>query len=114
MQKIIGVLVVLTAALVQPALAAKQLKTPAPGIVCDIYFCADKSGLSVQLTAKYIGSKAANRLKKADQNSLTHFTFSNGIYCDAEAKICRTDRYFDAKGNPSPLDRHYTDLLFGQ
>ncbi|WP_342168421.1 YcgJ family protein [Serratia nevei] len=39
-----------------------SLSTPAPGVVCDSYFCADADGVSDALTTKYLGAKKGKQL----------------------------------------------------
>lgn len=39
--------------------------------------------------------------------------FSNSVLCDAKAKGCRKERYFDAVGKPfGEIDKTTTRLLF--
>ncbi|MEQ4958857.1 YcgJ family protein [Enterobacter hormaechei] len=99
------------------ASAAKQnkLNSPAKGIVCDAYFCADAAGLSDFLTIKYLGKKKGEQLASQGKFNREVFTFSNGVYCDTKEKICRKDRYFGTDGKPTgDVDRITTHILFPQ
>lgn len=92
-----------------------SLSTPATGVVCDRYFCADAHGISDPLTARYLGAKKGQQLAAQGEFDRTAFTFANGIYCDTKEKVCRKDRYFGADGKPSgAIDDATTQLLFGQ
>ena len=94
---------------------ANVVRSPAHGVLCDRYMCANDKGISRSLTARYVGKRAAKRLFSQGDFSLTEFTFANGVFCDAKARICRTNRYFDANGTRSgAVSRKYTDLLFGK
>ncbi|WP_436883574.1 YcgJ family protein, partial [Enterobacter asburiae] len=89
------------------------LRSPAKGVVCDSYFCADATGISDVLTTKYLGAKKGKQLVARGEFDRTAFTFANGIYCDTKEKMCRKDRYFGADGKPSgAIDRPATQLLF--
>ncbi|WP_095147821.1 YcgJ family protein [Pseudomonas sp. Irchel s3a18] len=109
----------LLAAGVMPAAHAKQPaanQSPAPGVLCDRYVCADDKGISHELTEKYLGKKAAaNTLFAMPDVDLTEFTFANGIFCDVKERLCREDRYYGANGERSgAISRKYTQLLFGE
>ncbi|ECB7137485.1 hypothetical protein E1A04_23680 [Salmonella enterica subsp. enterica serovar Virchow] len=100
-----------------PAGAAEHnlLSTPASGVVCDWYFCADATGISDALTTKYLGAKKGKQLAAQGEFDRQTFTFANGIYCDAREKTCRKDRYFGADGKPSgKIDGKTTQWLFAQ
>ncbi|WP_048796433.1 YcgJ family protein [Serratia sp. 506_PEND] len=91
------------------------LRSPAKGVVCDVYFCADATGISDVLTTQYLGAKKGKQLAAQGDFDRTAFTFANGIYCDTKEKVCRKDRYFGADGKPSgKIDRTTTQLLFPQ
>jgi hypothetical protein len=112
---ILGLAVI--AALAAAACAAPPksgaVHSPARGVVCDQYFCADKLGISNGLTAQYLGQGAAARLVAQGDFVRTAFTFSNGIFCDTIARRCRKDRFYQAYGKRSPISLKYTALLFG-
>ncbi|GAA5629186.1 hypothetical protein Brsp05_04485 [Brucella sp. NBRC 12953] len=112
---ILGVAVI--ASLAAAACAAPQkagaVHSPARGVVCDQYFCADKLGISNGLTAHYLGKAAAARLIAQGQFVRTEFTFSNGIFCDTIERRCRQDRFYQVYGKRSPISLKYTALLFG-
>ncbi|MGQ8702584.1 YcgJ family protein [Serratia marcescens] len=92
-----------------------SLRSPAKGVVCDAYFCADATGISDTLTTKYLGQKKSQQLAAQGAFDRTVFTFTNGVYCDTREKMCRKDRYFGADGKPSgKIDRKTTQWLFAQ
>lgn len=92
------------------------VRSPAPGVLCDRYVCANDQGISRALTRKYLGKKAAaNEVFTASGVDLTEFTFANGIFCDVKERLCRVDRYYGANGQRSgAVSRKYTKLLFGK
>lgn len=91
------------------------LRAPAKGVLCDPYICADGQGISRELTAKYLGAKAAaGKVFTTNGVDLGQFTFANGIFCDVGEKLCRQDRYFGSDGKRSgKVSQTYTALLFG-
>lgn len=102
-------------AVVTCAMAAehKKLTSPASGVVCDIYFCADAKGISDALTTRFLGNTRGEKLKAQGMFDRTAFTFANGIYCDVKEKVCRKDRYFGTDGKPSgAIEKNTTRLLF--
>lgn len=118
MKKIITMLLYIIAGGV-PVLACaaehNPLRSPAKGVVCDVYFCADATGISDALTTQYLGAKKGKQLAAQGDFDRTAFTFANGIYCDTKEKVCRKDRYFGADGKPSgKIDRTTTQRLFAQ
>lgn len=99
-----------------PAHAAKQvaLRSPAPRVLCDRYVCADGKGISLELTQKYLGKKAATKLASQGDFDRTEFTFANGVFCDVKERLCRADRYYGADGKRrAAVNKKYTELLFG-
>lgn len=107
---------VLLALVVMPVYAAhSSLQSPAEGVLCDHYSCADgKTGISRDLTEKYLGKQAAATLDAQGAFDTSAFTFSNGIFCDTKERLCREDRYYGADGKPSgAVSSEYTKLLFG-
>ncbi len=95
--------------------ATKALRSPAKGVVCDTYFCANAQGVSTSLTARYLGKKKSAQLDALGAFDRTAFTFANGVYCDTKEKVCRKDRYFGADGKPSgAIDAVTTRQLFGR
>lgn len=98
----------------QPRPAA-WVRSPAPGVLCDPYMCANDKGISRSLTERHIGRRAAARLFSQGDFSRTEFTFANGVFCDVNGRICRMNRYFDANGKRSgAVSKKYTALLFGK
>lgn len=92
-----------------------KLRLPTKGVVCDVYFCADVTGISDVLTTKYLGAKKGRHLASQGEFDRSAFTFSNGIYCDTKEKVCRKDRYFGVDGKPSgEIDSKTTQWLFTQ
>jgi hypothetical protein len=93
-----------------------KIQSPAPGVLCDRYLCANDKGISRELTEKYLGKKAAaNKLFAVVDINLTEFTFANGIFCDAKERLCREDRYYGANGQRSgAVSKKYTEVLFGE
>ncbi|HGM5323934.1 TPA: YcgJ family protein [Serratia marcescens] len=95
--------------------AKNQLQSPSLGVVCDKYFCADTSGVSVSLTEKYLGKKRSLQLTSQGEFDHSEFTFANGIFCDVKEKVCRKDRYYGVDGKRGgAIDQKTTSLLFGQ
>ncbi|PIJ48607.1 hypothetical protein BL250_15470 [Erwinia sp. OLTSP20] len=109
--------VLLLLAFVLPTANAAErsaLRSPATGVVCDAYLCADASGVSAKLTRLWLGKRAGERLIAQGEFDHSAFTFANGVYCDVKTRSCRKDRYFGADGQPSgALDIRTTRLLFG-
>lgn len=94
------------------AKTTSALKTPAKGVVCDKYVCADSKGLSKALTTQYLGKKQANRAFAYSDTDLTEFTFANGTFCDTKTQLCHVDRYFEGNGKRSAVAPKTTQLLF--
>lgn len=94
--------------------AMKPLRSPAKGVVCDAYFCANAEGVSTTLTARYLGKRKGAQQDAQGAFDRTAFTFANGVYCDTKEKVCRKDRYFGADGKPSgAVDITTTEQVFG-
>jgi hypothetical protein len=92
-----------------------SIRSPAPGVLCDRYLCANEKGISRELTSRYLGKKAAARLFSQGEFSLTEFTFANGIFCDVKERLCRENRFYGANGKHSgAVSEKYTALLFGK
>ncbi|MHA3902443.1 YcgJ family protein [Castellaniella sp. WN] len=110
-------LALLLATSVMPAHAKQRtsLRSPAPGVLCDRYTCANGTdGVSHELTEKYLGKKAATRLYSQGDFDPTEFTFANGIFCDVKERLCRENRYYGEGGKRSGvISKKYTKLLFG-
>lgn len=93
---------------------ADAVFSPARGVVCDPYMCADQKGISFGLTASYLGDEAENKLLSQGDFDLTEFTFTNGIFCDVKERLCREDRYYGADDKRSgAVSEKYTAMLFG-
>lgn len=110
----------LTAALLcgPSAAMASGVFLPAAGVVCDIkgHFCADREGISMGLTTRFLHKDAQERLSRtlgegADVH-LWEYTLSNGVHCDAHERQCYTDRYY-----PRTADKYETKItqhLYGK
>ncbi|CAE6864790.1 hypothetical protein R75465_07882 [Paraburkholderia aspalathi] len=111
-------LAILLAVGVMPAHAEQgaTLQSPASGVLCDRYLCANDKGVSRELTKRYLGTKAAaNKLFTTSDTDLTEFTFANGIFCDVKERLCREDRYYGANGQRNgAVSNKYTKTLFGE
>ena len=94
------------------AKTAPALKTPVKGVVCDKYVCADKTGISKALTAKYLGKSKAQKAFSQGSFDTTQFTFANGVFCDTKTQLCHVDRYYDGNGKHSAVEPKTTQLLF--
>ncbi|EHN8908253.1 hypothetical protein F6T93_001518 [Enterobacter hormaechei] len=91
------------------------LLNPAPGVVCDAYFCADTEGVPDRLTQKYPGDKQAKMLREAGRFDRRAFTFLNGTHCDTGEKACRQNRYYNADGKPAgAVEVTTTQMLSGR
>jgi hypothetical protein len=103
---------------VMPAHAKQRatIQSPASGVLCDRYVCANDKGISRELTEKYLGKKAAaNEVFTSSDVDLTEFTFANGIFCDVKERLCREDRYYGANGQRTgAVSKKYTNALFGE
>lgn len=96
--------------------AAKKdmLTSPADGVLCGRYFCADHDGISDRLTAQYLGEDAAYRLLAQADFDRTSFTFANGLFCNLKEQRCYEVHNRDARnGTRSPISLYYTSVLFG-
>jgi len=94
---------------------AGRIRSPARGVLCDRYLCADEQGVSRRLTQRYLGEKAAARLFSQGGFDRARFTFANGVFCDTKARVCRENRYFGPDGKRSgAVSKKYTPLLFGR
>lgn len=91
----------------------EDVYSPKQGVICDQYVCADDKGISQPLTKQFLGSTAATKLASQGAFNVTEFTLMNGIFCDTKERLCREDRYFDAKGKRSAVSEKYTKMLFG-
>lgn len=90
-----------------------SLHSPAKGIVCDQYFCANADGVSVALTEHYLSKKEGHNLVAQGDFDHSRFTFANGIHCDIKERTCYKDRYFGRDGKPSDdIDTVTTQTLF--
>ncbi|WP_320734212.1 YcgJ family protein [Enterobacter kobei] len=93
---------------------AKNITFNHEGVLCDSNFCADKNGISMSLTKKYLGYSIAKKLEAGlTQRTPSEFTFSNGVFCNASLKTCFETRYFNPDGKYGGAVNHvYTEWLF--
>ena len=97
---------------------AAELDFPQSGVVCDrgAGYCADKHGLSLPLTQRYLGAAARRHLQVAfgngQQVNFQEFTFSNGVHCDTTQQQCFQDRYYPR--TPDKRETALTHYLFGE
>ncbi len=83
------------------------LRSPAAGVLCDRYFCADSHGISNGLTEQYLGKAVADKLVAQGNFDRSSFTLANGIFCDVNEQRCYEDRYRDTQsGKRSPVSLH--------
>jgi len=91
---------------------ASSVYSPEKGIICDkkAGFCVDSQGISLGLTGEYLGKKHERTWSKRITRDFdtTVFTFSNGLNCDTNKKICKKSKW-DDKPNA-----HWTKVLFGK
>ncbi|EKS6735951.1 hypothetical protein OR233_004439 [Enterobacter asburiae] len=85
------------------------------GVICDIYFCVNREGVSVDLTLKFLGEKKAKKLAGGSSFRNSHeFTFSNGVHCNSKIKKCFSSRFYNQNGEVDGVQRQdYTNWLFG-
>lgn len=91
--------------------SSSSLNSPKPGVLCDQYFCADQKGLSKALTGNYLDQTKARKIPGGD---VSKFTYDDGTFCDANARKCYVDRYFDSNGQRSAVNYDATQKLFGR
>lgn len=89
-----------------------KLNSPRDGILCDSYICADKNGLSKDLTVSYLNQSKARAITGSGTD-LTQFTYSDGTFCDAKTKLCHVDRHIERNGKRSAINYDATEKLFG-
>jgi hypothetical protein len=89
-----------------------RLTSPAQGVVCDVFFCADANGVSDALTTKFLGKVRGDQLSAMGDFDHSAFTFANGIFVTRRRKyVARI--VFDADGKRSgSIEDNTTRLLF--
>ena len=93
---------------------AKNVYSPEQGVICDkkSHFCVDSFGISMGFTKDFLGQKSVDKFMKMTDNlkdlDTTIFTFSNGLNCDTNKKICKKSKW-DEKKNVQ-----WTQILFGK
>ncbi|MFD0706757.1 YcgJ family protein [Photorhabdus akhurstii] len=87
---------------------------PGKGVVCDKKgkYCADQQGVSIKLTERYLGKKAAGRLKKefgdGQYIDFSSYTLSNGVHCESKEKKCYKDRYYPQ----TEVNKEFTQKMY--
>jgi heat shock protein HslJ len=86
--------------------------SPRQGVICDSVnqFCVDSDGISVALSAEIFGAEAREKwqdILDSEDFDPTSYSMSSGLYCDSQARICKTVRW-DEQINP-----FWTKTLFG-
>ena len=94
-------------------LNAGSVYSPSKGVICDrkAGFCTDSYGISLGMTKEYLGARASKKWSRIlnDRSFDTkHFTFSNGVSCDTNRKVCKKSKWDDN------ADAHWTRVLFGR
>jgi len=94
---------------------AADITSPSRGVVCDkkAGFCVDNQGIAMGLTELYLGKAAEDKLQTtlSDDVNLTEYTFSNGVYCDAQEMQCYKDRHYPR--TPDKRESKMTQQIFG-
>ncbi|POT56165.1 hypothetical protein C3432_19510 [Citrobacter amalonaticus] len=94
----------------QAMAAGGKIYSPQSGVLCDRQegFCADRNGLSTELTTRFLGEYAADRLNDSHPHRRKSFTLSNGVLCSVHEHKCFIDQ------NKSFEDRRTTEMLYGE
>ena len=114
MKYLTTVLLILAFSATLKAKDAASVYSPKQGIICDkkSNFCVDASGISMASTKINLGQKSVDEFMKMTDNfkdmDTTIFTFSNGLNCDTNKKICKKSKWDDK------ADAHWTKILFGK
>ncbi|KOY62200.1 hypothetical protein AM629_09835 [Photorhabdus heterorhabditis] len=93
---------------------AANIFFPVKGVICDKKgkYCADQQGVSVKLTEKHLGKKAAEHLKNeigdGKDIDFSSFTLSNGVHCENKEKQCYKDRYFPR----TEVNKEFTQKMY--
>jgi len=98
------------------AAQAQAVQSPAPGVVCDARglrgggVCYDSGGVSLPLTARYLGRGAATQLSAylTTNPAPLEFRLSNGTVCNLSARTCWEDGW-----SKSNVAERLTRQLFG-
>ena len=70
---------------------SKSVFSPERGVICDTYFCADGTGISMSWTEKYLGPKAVtafNKMTEGGDFDGSEFVLSNGVQCKTKINAC--------------------------
>ena len=93
---------------------ASAVYSPDKGVICDrkSNFCVDSYGISLAFTKEFLGQKAVDKFSRMTNDlkdmDTTVFTFSNGLNCDTNIKICKKSKFDDN------ADAHWTMVLFNK
>jgi len=72
--------------------------SPMAGVLCDRKsgFCADSSGISMELTKEYLGEAAQKKmLARGADADVTTFTLMDGVHCEVKTQKCMVSKYSD-------------------
>lgn len=94
--KNIALAIAMTLVATATSAAEKTIWSPSQRVICDQVgrFCADDLGISITDTQVYLGAQAVKTLLTEiddmgiDNFNHAFFTFSNGVSCDANARLC--------------------------
>lgn len=67
------------------AMVKVEPKSPALGVVCDIYFCANSKGISIELTQKFLGKTVVSITPFAIKDG--HRAFLKALHLNANYPI---------------------------
>jgi hypothetical protein len=77
---------------------SKSVFSPERGVICDTYgtaYCADRTGISMSWTEKYLGPKAVTAFIKMTEDGDfdgSEFVLSNGVQCKTKINACFTQK----------------------
>jgi hypothetical protein len=77
---------------------SKNVFSPERGVICDTYgtaYCADRTGISMSWTEKFLGPKAVTAFAKMTEGGdfdETEFVLSNGVQCKTKINACFTQK----------------------
>ena len=113
MKYLTAVLLILVFTAMTQAKETQNVYSPEQGVICGkkSHFCVDQYGISMGFTKDFLGQEAVDKFMKMTDSlrdmDTTVFTFSNGLNCNTNKKICKKSKW-DEK-----TDAHWTKILFG-
>ena len=113
MRYLTTVLVMLALGTTIEAKDTANVYSPEQGIICDkkSHFCVDSNGISMAFSKEFLGQVSVDKFMKMTDNlkdmDVTIFTFSNGVNCDTNKKICKKSKWDEQ------ADSNWTKILFG-